>query len=211
MGGKVILEEKENMLKEIKNKKLFVLEGKDDVGFFVNLLDTIGIKDFFVWGVKGKDKYKPEMMLLPKISGFSKLTHLAIIRDKENDNALESVQGILTQLGFKNIPRQNGDVVEGKPTTGVFILPGNINGKMLEDLCLEVIKTDPAMRCINQFADCICGLPESPKNISKSKILAYLASRPEPVNTIGVAAQKGYWDMDSSALDELKLFLNKFK
>lgn len=203
--------EKESILDEIKNPKLFVVEGINDCQFFIKLLDHICIKGFHVRPVEGKDKFKRKISALATTTGFPKLTHLAIIRDKEEDNAFQSVQNILKEIGIPNIPQQNGEVIHGKLTVGVFILPGNIEGKMLEDLCLKIVESEPSMKCVNEFAKCVLSLGKPPKNPSKAKLLAYLASQQEPVNTIGIAAEKGYWDFDSPALSELVTFLMKFQ
>ena len=201
----------ENFLKSIKSPKLFLVEGKDDVDFFVKLLEALSIKNCFVWSVEGKDDFGNKLKTLSKVPGFDRLTHFAIIRDKESDNALESVQKILSDINIENIPSRNGEVIAGNPTVGIFILPGTNKGKMLEDLCLHLVQNDPAMRCVEEFACCISELPYPPKNMSKARLLAFLASRREPVNTIGVAANKGYWNFDCPVIDELKEFLMYFK
>lgn len=204
--------EKEDCLKEIKNKKFFVVEGEGDVQFFKNLLDKIGITDFFAWEIRGKDKFSQELPILFKLPGFSRLTHIAIIRDKESDHAFESVVNILRRIGVTNLPTKNGEVVPGSPSVGIFIMPGEeTEGTMLEDLCLKTIEIAPNMKCVNEFAKCISDLEKPPKNLSKSKVLAYLASQPEYVNTIGLAAEKNYWDFNSPALNELVTFLKKFQ
>lgn len=203
---------KEGELKEIRNKKLFLVEGRDDEGFFVKLLNHIGVSDFFVWGVRGKNKLNTDMPTLTKLRGFSNLTHLCIIRDHDQDDAFESVINILKQINFSNLPSAPSQVAGDKPKIGIFICPGeSIDGSALEDICLEIMKEHPAMKCVNAFASCISQLESSPQNLSKSKILAFLASQPEAVNNIGIAAEKEYWDLESSALKELVDFLSLFK
>jgi hypothetical protein len=78
------------------------------------------------------------------------------------------------------------------------------------------VEDQPAMKCVNEFASCVSTLPVSPKNISKSKAavfkaLTFLAAQHENVDRVGLAAQKGYWNFDSPALDELKQFLSYLK
>jgi len=203
----------EEGLKEIKNKKLFLVEGKDDVEFFVELLDKIGISDFFVWGIEGKGNFNKELPVIAKLSGFDNLTHLCIIRDKDQDDAYKSVGTILREtMNMANVPSKSGEMTQGEPNLGIFICPGDsIEGTCLEDLCLEVVKDHPAMDCVNAFADCVSALEISPKNLSKSKMLSFLAAQPDIVNTIGLAARKNYWDFTSPALQELIEFLKQFK
>lgn len=200
-------------LKEIRNKKLIAVEGKDDVGFFVKLLDKMKISDFFVWDIHGKDNFNIDLPLLAKIPGFDSITHFVIIRDRENDDAFESIRNILNQkMGFRNVPTENAQFTSGNPNIGIFIMPGNaIKGTMLEDLCLKTVEDHPAMKCVDKFTSCITKLEPKPQNISKAKSLAFLASQVEITNTIGLGAQKNYWNFESSALEELKQFLSNLK
>ncbi|MDH4202432.1 MAG: hypothetical protein OEV87_06020 [Phycisphaerae bacterium] len=203
----------EEGLKEIRNRKFFLVEGKDDVGFFIKLLNKIGITDFFVWGVEGKGNFNSDLPVIAKLPGFDNLTHLCIIRDKDNDDAFESVVNILRgKMRFTSLPAKNGEVSHGNPNIGIFISPGeSIDGTCLEDLCLAIAKGHPAMKCVSDFAQCISRLKSPPKNLSKTKTLSFLAAQPEIVNTISLAAEKDYWDFESPVLDELIKFLELFK
>jgi hypothetical protein len=96
-------------------------------------------------------------------------------------------------------------------------MPGEtIGGTMLEDLCLKTVENDKAMDCVERFASCVAALLDPPKNMSKAKIQVFkahvfLATQPETVDSMGLAAQKGYWDLESPCLDELKQFLFHLK
>jgi len=205
-----------NLPQEIRNKKLLAVEGDDDVGFFVQLLDKIKILDFFVLPVDGKGNFNEQLPLLMKISGFSKVTHFAIIRDRDENSknsAFNSIADILRRkMDFQVIPSKHGEWSFGKPQIGIFIMPGDaIKGKALEDLCLKTVENHPAIKCVNEFISCACALETKPKNISKAKAQTFLAAQPEIVNSVGVGAQKNYWDFQSPALDELKQFLSNLK
>jgi len=204
--------EESNWPTEIKNKKLIVVEGKDDVGFFVGFLDHVGTQDFLVWGIGGKDEFNNELPSLAKVPGFSEITHLVVIRDRNGEDAFDSVVNILTRkMGFSNVPSKPGEFSEGHPQIGIFIMPGEIEGCMLEDLCLKIVENHPAMKCVNEFSSCISQLESPPKNLSKARVQAFLASQSEVVNTIGIGAHKGYWDFNSSSLMELKQFLENLR
>ena len=94
-------------------------------------------------------------------------------------------------------------------------MPGEaIDGTMLEDLCLKTVEKHKAMTCVNEYASCISALEPTPKNIPKAKVQVFkakvfLAAQPEIVDSVGLGAQKKYWDIESPALDELKKFLNQ--
>jgi hypothetical protein len=82
-------------IERIKNKKVLVVEGEDDVGFFVKLVEYLKIQGLFVIGLGGKDFFNIDLPDMQKRPGFSDLTHFAVIRDKNGDNAFESVANIL--------------------------------------------------------------------------------------------------------------------
>jgi len=207
----------------IKSKKVLAVEGQDEENFFDALLQYIDITDIDIRQVRGKDQFKNKLPALKQASGFfnadgsSFVTHLAIVRDRNSDDAFESIVGILKKEGFTH-PKKHGQFSKGDPKVGIFIMPGEtIKGTMLEDLCLKTIEGHPAMKCVNEFASCVSKLETNPKNISKAKAQtflaaqAFLASQPEITDLVGVGAQKSYWDFESSALDELKEFLNNLR
>jgi len=47
------------------------------------------------------------------------------------------------------------------------------------------------------------------KKVSKRKVQVYLAGMKDICNSIGLGAEKKYWNFDSKIYDELKCFLNK--
>jgi len=167
--------------------------------------------------VEGKNEFKNKLPVLKRNRGFFEadgscyVTHFVVIRDRNSDDAFRSVANILTKEGLTP-PQKNAQFSDDHPKIGIFIMPGEtIKGTMLEDLCLETVKDRPEMNCINDFESCVSALKTKPKNISKAKAQAFLASQPEFANSVGLGAQKGYWDFDSPCLDELKAFLGHLK
>jgi len=201
----------------ITYKKIIAVEGPDDDNFFDALLRRMNIKDYDIRFVGGKDEFKNKLPALKNVSGFFDangsplVTHLAIIRDENGDNAFESVTNILKKEGFTP-PKKHGLFSNGNPKIGIFIMPGTtVKGTMLEDLCLKTVEKNPEMKCVNEFASCVSAMEPKPKNMSKAKAQTFLAAQPEIANSVGVGAQKGYWDFESPALDELKQFLSHLK
>jgi len=139
------------------------------------------------------------------------VSHVAIIRDKDEDEAFESISNIVATAGLKP-PTKHSTFSDGNPKIGIFIMPGTtIKGTMLEDLCLKTVENHPAMKCVNEFVSCASALEIKPKNIQKAKVQTFLAAQPEIANSVGVGAQKSYWDFESPALEELKQFLSRLK
>jgi len=196
----------------IRQKKVLAVEGKDEVNFFNELLKDTGITGFEIRDVGGKQQFKSKLPALVRMSGFSNVEVLAIIRDANNDAnaAFKSIKNILRKEGLKPAT-EVARFSKGKPKIGIFIMPGNSDAGMLEDLCLKTVENHPAMKCVNPFVDCISKLKESPNNTAKAKAQAYLAAMPELANSVGVGAQKGYWNFNSEELNDLKKFIENLR
>lgn len=201
----------------IRAKKILGVEGKDEKSFFTALLKHLKISDYQIEPVGGKDQFPKKFPALLKTSGFFApdesplVTHVAIVRDKNEDEAFKSISNIVATAGLKP-PTKHSTFSDGNPKVGIFIMPGHkVKGTMLEDLCLKTVENHPAMKCVNEFASCASALETKPKNISKAKAQTFLAAQPEIVNSVGLGAQKNYWDFESPALDELKQFLSNLK
>ena len=209
-------------LSSINSKKVIAVEGKDEINFFNALLRHMDITDFDIRDVGGKVQFPNKLPALLKATGFyladgsSSVTHLAIIRDKDEDEAFKSIATIVTNAGLKP-PTKHSEFSNGSPKVGIFIMPGEtIDGTMLEDLCLKTVENHKAMTCVNKYASCISALEPIPKNIPKAKVQVFkaqvfLAAQPEIVDSVGLGAQKKYWDFESPALDELKEFLTQLE
>ena len=99
----------------------------------------------------------------------------------------------------------------GKPNVGIFIMPGDFKNGMLEDLCLRTVKDNPAVKCAETFIECALKLEAPPRNIAKAKAQAFLAAMPDIVSSVGLGAEKRYWDFNSDELKNLRNFLNEFE
>jgi len=198
--------------KPIREKKVFAVEGKDEVNFFEALLKHLGITGFDIRDVGGKDKFKKKLPALAHTSGFSDIEVLVVVRDADNDPdaAFDSVRKVLRSQKLEPPDRMN-QFSDGNPRIGIFIMPGNSDTGMLEDLCLKTVEEHPAMECVNAFIDCASGLNDPPKIVAKAKAQAFLAAMPEIVNSVGVGAQKGYWNFDSDELDNLRSFIDNLR
>jgi hypothetical protein len=201
----------------IKSKKVLAVEGRDEENFFDSLLKHLNITDFDIHKVGGKNQFPKKLPALLKTPGFFApdesplVTYLGIVRDKDEDEAFKSISNIVATAGLKP-PTKHSTFSDGTPKVGIFIMPGNkVEGTMLEDLCLKTVEKNPEMKCVNEFASCVSAMEPKPKNMSKAKAQTFLAAQPEIANSVGVGAQKGYWNFESTVLEELKQFLNNFK
>ena len=193
--------------------KLLAVEGTDEIIFFEELFKHIGMLDKVeLREVGGKDQFKIKMPALQKTTGFNNLESIAIIRDADENfkGAFESIKKILEKMNLR-VPTRPGTFADGIPKVGIFIMPDNSSKGMLENLCLDTVKDDKVMECVDQLIDCAKKLKKQPKNAAKTKAQAYLSLMPEIANSVGRGAQKGYWNFDSSELIPLIHFINQLK
>lgn len=199
----------------IKSNQLLLVEGKDEVSFFEALLNEQTIENFQVISVGGKDQFKGKFPALVKSEGFSEVNTLGLIRDAEENKANSAFLSICSQLKGNNlpVPKTINEVIKEKGMrVGIFIMPNNSDEGMLEDLCLKSIKKNSIDHCIEEYIQCcLDNLPDEEKNIkiSKAKVLAFLATKNPLVNSLGVAAKNGYWNLKDDCFDEIKEFINK--
>jgi hypothetical protein len=201
----------------ITSSRVLAVEGQDDVEFFRAVLRTLGIAGCDIREVGGKSQFRDKLPSLKATTGFmapdgtSRVTHLAIIRDHDADNAFDSIAGFVRRLGF-DPPSRHGEFSPGRPAVGIFIMPGeSVEGSMLEDLCLKSVECSDAMECVRVFEGCVTALTPPPGNISKAKAQAFLAAQADIVNAVGLGAQRGYWDLGAPCFDELREFLRALR
>jgi len=209
----------------IEGPNLLLVEGRDEVEFFKALLRHMEIQGAQILDVGGKDRFPgafPAVYL-----HLDKVRVYAIVRDAEvsAQNTFKSVGGVLRRHG-EPFPKRNREfaVKPGIPRkVGVYILPGDADRGMLEDLCLATVGDHPAMPCVKAFMDCLeAVLPRKsvrassgrgyfPRNPTKARALAFLAAMSDEVHHVGEAAQQGCWNFDHPCLDGLKAFLGAFR
>lgn len=78
---------------------------------------------------------------------------------------------------------------------------------MLETLLCGTFANTDVDRCIDAFFRCAADYGHPVQHPEKARAHAYLATMPHPLVSVGVAAQKGYWDFDHEALDGVRRFL----
>ncbi len=193
--------------REITSEKILLVEGKDEELFFEALTKSLEIKNIQIIEIKGKDNFKTIIPNLINLKNFKDVKIIGVVRDADND-AQASFESICNSLKNAKLDCPKTDAfTNGAVKVGIFIMPGKKQKGMLEDLCLKTISKNEK-ECIDTFFDCF---PDKPKNISKSKLQAYLSSRKDFVHSLGLAAQKGYFDFNDETFTELKSFIENFR
>ena len=135
---------------------------------------------------------------------------VGIVRDAEESaaSAFASIQSSLENAGL-TAPDSPGERTGADPSVTVLILPDGKRKGMLETLLCESFAGTPVDECIDGFFECVEAVGESVKRPDKARAWAYLTTMPDPHHSVGVAAKRGYWDLDHDAFGNVRDFLEK--
>jgi len=194
----------------IVEPRLLLVEGKDDEKFFGALIRHLEIPNVQIIRIGSGREARKHLKAVKDTSGFHKVRSLGIVRDADNypDRAFQSICDALDYAGLP-VPDEPITPVGNNPCLAVLILPGADKPGALEDLCLQAVRGDPAMHCVNQYFKCLEGKGFSlPRNMSKAKVQVFLASKPKALR-LGEAAEAGFWPWDAKSFEHVKDFLQK--
>ena len=214
----------QNKLKQIEEttEKILLVEGKDEENFFKILLQYIEIdQDIQIISYDGKNNLKNNLSAIKLDKNFNKLTALAIIQDADED-AQNTFEKICSALNNHDLPKPDKISLFTNDVNilrvGVFTLPDGKNTGMLESLFLSTVEqTDIFKQCVEPFINCIKTITSTqnqykkPKNIHKARCRAFLSAMEDDTPSLGIAAQKKYWNLESDKLQPLYSFLNRLK
>ena len=198
---------------KIRKNKVLIVEGVDECNFFEVLLNHMSITDVEIHDMGGIKQFNKNMPALISARGFDNVHTIGIVRDAETSHqgAFSSVCSCMSKLGY-SVPTSVETFTSGNPKIGIFITPGNLSNGMLEDLCLSTVSDHPIMQDVDKFLHKVMTkLDPCPNNSSKAKNQIFLSAMPEIVCNAGLGAKKGYWDFDSSTLNDLKTFLENLR
>lgn len=193
--------------------RFLVVEGVSEEHLFNALFahmkrGGVEVGDIKIIVSEGKDNIRGDIQAITQIANFDAVVSIGIVRDADDnaDDALRSVQEALRVAGLP-APSAPLSVVGSDPKVAALILPYGRSSGVLEDVCLEAMEDDPAMRCVQDYISCIesrLDVQSQPRSLSKAMAQAFLASRREPGLLLGQAAHRGYWDFEHAAFEPLK-------
>jgi hypothetical protein len=197
-------------IEEIEKGKLLIVEGIEDKVFFYKLLEYLQITTIQIFSIGGKGLIHNNLPYLALRPNFSQVLSIGIIRDADDNpsSAFASVCGALKKARLP-VPEKPLIATRTEPKVNVMILPKPNSHGALEDLCLEAIKEDSAVPCVEGYFECLHKkgiiIPEGA--ISKAKVHTFLSSKKDPEKRLGEAAEAGYWPLENPAFDLVKQFL----
>lgn len=191
-------------------QKQLLVEGRDEELFIGALLRELGISGVQIQNCRGKDNLSIVLLEIAQDPDIHLINSIGIVReaDLSASRAFQSVQSALRHAGLP-VPTRMLQPTTGNPIISIFIMPDNSSAGALEQLCLSALADDPATPCIEEFLACVNSRSASqPRDQSKARIHAFLASREDPELRLGEAAQRGYIPWNGPAFAPLAQFLH---
>ena len=197
---------------QIRTPIQLLVEGNDQRNFFDVVIDQLSLSNIQIQNFGGVDELKGFLRGFVAMPKFPMVQSLGIVRDAEKTakGAFDSVQSSLSSAGLP-VPAKPGKRTTGSnPAVTTLILPDETRQGMLETLLCDSFAGLPVEQCIDGFFNCLQGVPGMLVNKSdKARARAYILTKPEPHVSVGVAAQKGYWDLGHNVFSNLQNFLQQ--
>ena len=194
----------------VNRKTQLLVEGNDERNFFAAMLRHLNMDGIQIQNFGGVNGLRNFLITFADLDDFlESVESVGIVRDAEisAESAFRSVQGALRNANM-DVPDAPGIKTGGAPSISAFILPDNRSGGMLETLLCRTFADTPMEDCVESFFACVGGATDEPLHRpEKSRAHAYIATMSEPQVSVGVAAQRGYWNLDHPAFDDVKRFL----
>ena len=187
----------------INQPRLLLVEGNDDMRFFEVMIEHCDRDDIQVLKFDGISKLRSYLLTLVVTPGWDQVVSLGIVRDADNDaeSARASVRGAVENAGLQ----MDGSAA---PRVSLLVLPDGERPGMLETLLCDSFAGSRISDCIAEFLACSAERAGvSVRRMEKARAHAYLATREDPHVSVGVAAQKDYWDLDHPVFEQLRGFI----
>ena len=201
----------------IESSRLLLVEGNDDRHFFQRLIGRRQNSDIQVIEYGGEarlgDFLANTLVADPGLSDLAKV--MGVVRDADDSyqGALQSVQDSLRRanLPVPATPLTYGeDEAQGTTIQVVaYIMPDNGSPGDLETLCLDAVRSAPAMPCVDRYFNCLQSISQVPTQESKARLRAFLAANPaDPTLLTGNAIAAGVIPWNSPAFAGVHQFLD---
>lgn len=194
---------------EIGEPKQLIVEGNDDARILRSLGSHMNISHVEIRPCGGIDNMRTFLRTLRALPEFRFVHSLAIVADANSDrNRRERrIRSALSDMGLPTPASPLEIASDDQLRVAYLVVPHNRNTGMIEDICLDSVRDDPAMECIDHYFDCIeqSDTPGPQQAwMPKARAHAFLASRDRPDLRIGEAADRGMWRFEREAFEPLK-------
>ena len=194
----------------IREPRQLLVEGKDGKNWFRALVEHLSL-NIQVHNYGGVDELRSFLKALAKGPEFHTVKSLGVVQDSERRREPDAFRSVADALGAAGLPVPMSAGADGISDdgfgVGIMILPGSGESGMLESLLAKSLVRDPVRPCIEDFMTCSEQTGVAIRRPDKMFVHAFLATRPDPHVSVGVAAQKGYWDFEDPVFGQVRRFL----
>ena len=196
----------------IKSDRLLLVEGRDEVNLFNALIwHSLGDEsNIQVIDAGGKDQFPTSLQAIrTEAKTRPAFRSFGVVRDADDNptGAFQSVCAHLRNVEYE-APQSHGTFSNASPSVGVFIVPDGIECGTIEALCRRSVEDSNIAQCVEQYLECLATHDViASTNREKSFAHAYLAAMRDPVARVGEGAQRGVWNFDSPAFQEILCFI----
>ena len=196
----------------IEKTKLLLAEGRDGELFLVWACRTYRQQeDVQVVNFGGVNELPTFLKTLSQVENFDSVETLVIARDAESSasSAADSIRGALTGASLPVPVKPFSYASDGRMKVAFVIFPGpeSVSGT-LEDLCLQIVRDDAIMPCVEEYISCLRA--KRPKqlldHLGKRRMHTFLAGKEQQLigATIGQASDRKAWDAEHPALQAFR-------
>jgi 5S rRNA maturation endonuclease (ribonuclease M5) len=160
-----------------------LVEGKDDKQFFQQLALVLGIGDKLeVEAIHGRNNLRKTLRGLVKEQDLPQVLGIVMDADDSAEKTFQEIVETLKNIEDIELPVPKKPLVRSEGSSPFFVtvmIMPDTSGRMLEDLFLELLKSDPVLGCIEDFLKCIQAqnIVITDNDIPKFKMRSYFASR----------------------------------
>lgn len=191
-------------------KRLILVEGKDDQQFVVGMLENQSLDNFQVHSLGGKPSWRKKIGAIAKDPTFQdNVQDVGMFRDSDDnpDGAWRSCVDSLKAAGLPVPDTHSGLVGElGQLRVGVMLMPGREAVGALEELVIPALSPS-RLDCVSKYQECLVGKGESCSASSKATLQVYLSGLPEPARDLHIAISQGHVDFSHPSLASVVDFL----
>lgn len=196
--------------------RVLVVEGFDDLLFYAELLESLGNDGrVFIKQMGGKGNLTSEALeafLSPPLRAEKRA--IGVIADADT-SARGTAQSLASRLSAVTGQRvEVGAWTDGRPRTGLFVVPSATRAGEIESLVWEAWSNDPAhaaeRACIEAYLACMSAAGHSAHSPDKGRVGALLAVLHDEDPRLGPGARARAFDFARPEFASLVAFLRAF-
>lgn len=177
---------------------LLLVEGIEEVRFWAALLKVHSRNDIQTLAAAGKTRLATELSTIVQTPGFDDVRWLGVAQDADDNSgaAFDRIRSALRAASL-SVPNRPWEQIGSSPEVVAFVLPDGQNTGDVETLVWQAVQGEPAVPCVNAYFECLRTVGMLPRQLSKARIHAYLASLNRPDQRLGEAAEAGVLPLNS--------------